>query len=73
MSNLRRIGLNISLCSQGVPYRRTVDEVMWRCKQAGLLEKWIEELNPMYASQGNGARGEEPVDDDIDDDKVRAI
>ncbi|KAK3855885.1 hypothetical protein Pcinc_037734 [Petrolisthes cinctipes] len=33
---------------KGAIYRRTFDAVMWKCVQAGLIDKWINDLYYMY-------------------------
>lgn len=33
---------------QGSPYLKAFDKVMWRCVQAGLIDKWLKDLNSFY-------------------------
>ena len=58
-----------------MPYRRPIDEVMWRCVQAGLTQKWVTELNRLYAKQAKQAGGtevkEEVKEVDSEDGLVR--
>ena len=42
--------------------------MVWRCKQAGLVDKWVEDLNLLYASQGEVMETETSS---TDDDNVR--
>ena len=53
--------LHVSLyhLSQGIPYRRTFDTVMWRCVQAGLTQKWLLDVNKLYWMEAQAAKSEE--------------
>ncbi|KAG7162133.1 Ionotropic receptor 93a-like 20 [Homarus americanus] len=36
---------------KGAPYRRTFDDVMWRCVQGGLIAKWMKDLHYIYLEE----------------------
>lgn len=36
---------------QGSPYGKSFDKVMWRCVQAGLIGKWLKDLNLFYLKE----------------------
>ena len=55
-TQLRRLFYTHTPVPQGVPYRRTFDQVMWRCVQAGLTSKWVSDLNKIYWKQVNNRK-----------------
>ncbi|XP_045620111.1 glutamate receptor ionotropic, kainate glr-3-like [Procambarus clarkii] len=36
---------------KGAPYGRMFDKVMWRCVQAGLIDKWLKDLYTIYLEE----------------------
>ncbi|XP_071523891.1 glutamate receptor ionotropic, delta-2-like [Panulirus ornatus] len=36
---------------KGAPYRRTFDDIMWRCVQGGLIDMWVRDLYSIYLNE----------------------
>lgn len=54
MNMNRRISITGTLTvfsRQGAPYRKTFDGVMAHCLQAGLIDKWLQDLYSIYLKE----------------------
>ena len=46
----------VFLILQGSPYRRPFDKIVDRCIQAGLIGKWIKDIEQIYLKQEQKAK-----------------
>ncbi|XP_018019213.2 ionotropic receptor 21a-like [Hyalella azteca] len=55
---------------KGAPYMRTIDQLMQRCLQAGLVSRWVLQLNKLYAKEKHENSSTDDVLRPIDDGLV---
>ncbi|KAK3855891.1 hypothetical protein Pcinc_037740 [Petrolisthes cinctipes] len=56
---------------KGSPYRKPFDKVMWWCVQAGLIDKWLKDLNLFYLKERLEKRSPEERKRDEEEAQIR--